>query len=817
MNDWRSKTGKHAERVRQEAERAKQASLEAYRKALKSIRTRAPELRAKLPSNREGWVRAGLIALAVLICLVVSGSGVMAGMALAFNRKLPDVSALYAPPDEATRIYGTNNELIASLYRENRASVPLQGIPDELREAVIAIEDDRFYQHHGVDFRGTLRAVLHNLLAGGVVEGGSTITQQLARNMFLTQRRLISRKLAEMMLALEIERRLTKDEIVERYLNQVYFGNGAYGVEMAARVYFGKSAGNLNLAESAMLAGIIRSPSTATPFQNLELAKERQRTVLRRMADLGYITPKQADDAAVQTIKLSQEGNAGLIGIRAPYFVSYILPYLLERYGEDLVYNGGLRVYTTLDPKLQAAAENAIRDGIDQAQKDKLEVTQGALVTLDPHSGYIKAMIGGYDFAQSQFNRAWQARRQPGSSFKVFIYTAAMAKGMTPTKVIVDEPITFEIFGTVKPEDSIWTPKNYDESYRGPMTLREALEQSINIPAIKTINEVGPQAVVDYAKRMGITSPLQPNLSLALGTNDVTLMEMASAFGTLATLGVHADPIAVLRVTDREGRVLEERTSRRTLALGADIAYMMTDLMKGVILRGTGTAANIGRPVAGKTGTTDDYKNAWFIGFTPYLVTGVWLGNDDNTPMNRVVGGTVPAHIWGAYMKAAVQDTPPDDWQRPDGVVNATVCGTSGLLATSRCPNPRTEVFIRGTEPTEFDVSMLSTPPPDGNSTVVVSVPLSITAPAQGQEVTSPFMIEGATDPNATVSMSVVVQGSFMKINVAETRVPVTNDGRFSYLFRPALHVSGVQYVITVTATSPGGGRASTTLIVKEQ
>jgi len=263
--------------------------------------------------------------------------------------------------------------------------------------------------------------------------------------------------------------------------------------------------------------------------------------------------------------------------------------------------------------------------------------------------------------------------------------------------------------------------------------------------------------------------------------------------------------------------VLEERTSRRTLALGADIAYMMTDLMKGVILRGTGTAANIGRPVAGKTGTTDDYKNAWFIGFTPYLVTGVWLGNDDNTPMNRVVGGTVPAHIWGAYMKAAVQDTPPDDWQRPDGVVNATVCGTSGLLATSRCPNPRTEVFIRGTEPTEFDVSMLSTPPPDGNSTVVVSVPLSITAPAQGQEVTSPFMIEGATDPNATVSMSVVVQGSFMKINVAETRVPVTNDGRFSYLFRPALHVSGVQYVITVTATSPGGGRASTTLIVKEQ
>src|SRR2546425_1076328 len=727
MNDWRSKTGKHAERVRQEAERARQASMEVYRKALKSIRTRAPGWRAKLPSDRVGRMRVGLIALAVFLALVVSGSGVVAGMALAFNRRLPDVSSLYSPPDEATRIYGANNELIASLYRENRASVPLDGIPKELRQAVIAVEDDRFYQHHGVDFRGTLRAVLHNLLAGEVVEGGSTITQQLARNMFLTQRRLVSRKLAEMMLALEIERRLTKDEILERYLNQVYFGNGAYGVEMAARVYYGKSAGDLNLAESSMLAGIIRSPSVATPFQNLELAKERERTVLRRMADLGYITPKQADGAAVQSIKLSQEGNAGLIGIRAPYFVSYILPYLLERYGEDLVYNGGLRVYTTLDPKMQAAAEKAIRAGIDQAQKDKLEVTQGA------------------------------------------------------------------------------------------MMMREALEQSINIPAIKTINEVGPQAVVDYAKRMGITSALQPNLSLALGTNDVTLMEMASAFGTLATLGVHADPIAILRVTDREGRVLEERTSRRTLALGADIAYMMTDLLKGVILRGTGTAANIGRPAAGKTGTTDDYHNAWFIGFTPYLTTAVWVGNDDNTPMNRVVGGTVPARIWGAYMKVAVQDTPPEDWQRPDGVVNATVCGTSGMLATSRCSNPRTEVFLRGTEPTEFDVSTPSTPPPDGTSTVVVSIPLSITAPAQGQVVSSPFMIEGATDPNATVSLSVIVQGSFMKINVAETRVPVTNDGHFSYLFRPALHVSGVQYVITVTATSSGGGRASTTLIVKEQ
>jgi penicillin-binding protein 1A len=425
-------------------------------------------------------------------------------------------------------------------------------------------------------------------------------------------------------------------------------------------------------------------------------------------------------------------------------------------------------------------------------------------------------MIGGYDFSQSQFNRAWQAHRQPGSSFKVFIYTAAVAKGMTTTRMIVDEPITFEIAGTVKPEDSIWTPKNYDDSYRGPMLMRQALEQSINIPAIKTINEFGPQAVVEYAKRMGITSRLQPNLSLALGTNDVTPLEMASAIGTLATLGVHAEPQAILRITDREGRVLEEHAPRRSLALTADVAYMMTDLLKGVILRGTGTAANIGRPAAGKTGTTDDYRNAWFIGYTPYLVTTVWVGNDDNAPMKRVVGGTVPARIWSAYMKVAVRGTPPDDWPRPDGVVAATVCGTSGLLATSTCPNPNTEIFIRGTEPTEFDLSA-APPPAVGTGTVIAAVPLRITAPVQGQAVTAPFTIEGATDPAATVNLSIVAQGSFVKINVADTRVPLTADGQFSYLFQPTLHVTGVQYLITVTATTANGGRATTTLIVNER
>jgi len=797
--------------------RAKQISLEVYRKALKSVR--AQEWRWKFPSDREGWIRVALVAFAVFAVLVVMASGVVAGMALAFNRKLPDVSALYAPPEESTRVYASNGEVIASLFRENRDFVPLDEIPPTVRQAVIAIEDDRFYHHHGVDLRGSVRAIVRNILAVGAVEGGSTITQQLARNMFLTSRRLISRKLAEIMLALEIERRLTKDEILERYLNQVYFGNGAYGVQMAARVYFGKSAQDLTLPEAAMLAGIIRSPSVNTPFQSLEAAEERQHVVLRRMAELGYITPQQAEDAMAEPIAMAQEGNAGLVGIRAPYFVSYVLPYLLERYGEDVVYSGGLRIYTTLDPQMQGAAEKALQDGIDQADKDQLDISQGAIVTLDPRTGYIRAMVGGYDFAQSQFNRAWQAHRQPGSSFKVFIYTAAVAKGMTPTRMIVDEPITFEIAGTVKPEDSIWTPKNYDDSYRGPMRMRQALEQSINIPAIKTINEFGPQAVVEYARRMGIASRLQPNLSLALGTNDVTPLEMASAFGTLGTLGVHAEPMGIVRVTDREGRVLEEHTPRRSLALTADVAYMITDLLKGVILRGTGTAANIGRPAAGKTGTTDDYRNAWFIGFTPYLATAVWVGNDDNSPMKRVVGGTVPARIWSAYMKVAVKGTPPDDWPRPDGVVSATVCGTSELLATSTCPNPISEVFIKGTEPTEFDLSSPPAPTPSATpgSAVAANVPLRVTTPAQGESVTAPFTVEGTTDPSATVNLSVVATGGFVKINVAEIRLPVNPDGQFSYVVQPTLHVSGTQYLITVTATTTFGGRSTQTLIVNER
>ncbi|MGH8678290.1 MAG: transglycosylase domain-containing protein, partial [Burkholderiales bacterium] len=342
---------------------------------------------------------------------------------------LPDISAVYSPPSESTRIYARDGKLIASLYRENRAFLSLREIPLILQQAVIAIEDDRFYSHRGVDARGILRAMIRNVRAAEIIEGGSTITQQLARNLFLTHRRQISRKLAESILAVEIERRLTKQEILERYLNQVYFGQGAYGIELAASVYFGKSARELTLSESALLAGLIRGPSLYAPHQNMTLAKRRQLLVLQRMTELGYISAEQAAAAGGGPIRLAAEKNAGLVGVRAPYFVSYILPALIEHYGEDLVYNGGLQVYTTLDLDMQIVAERAVRDGIDEAQRRKRKVTQGALVAIEPRTGYVRAMVGGYDFNQSQFNRAWQARRQPGSAFKPFIYVTALANG----------------------------------------------------------------------------------------------------------------------------------------------------------------------------------------------------------------------------------------------------------------------------------------------------------------------------------------------------------------------------------------------------
>src|SRR3990170_2508943 len=423
--------------------------------------------------------RRGAVLLALLLGVVLLAAGGLAiGVAGAIGAQGRDVSRLYDPPSQATRIYGANGELIASLFRENRQIVPLTEIPPVLRQAVLAMEDERFFSHKGIDPRGIVRALWRNVREGELVEGGSTITQQLARNLFLTQERTVSRKVSEVFLAVEIERRLTKEEILERYLNQVYFGQGAYGVEMAARVYFGKPVKAVTLPEAALLAGLIRGPSIYSPYRNFGLAKVRQETVLARMAALGTISTQEASAARRARIVLAPASNAGLAGIRAPYFVSFILTRLLETYGEDLVYKGGLQVYTTLDPRMQALAEKTVRAGVESAKRRRLDASQAAIVAVDADTGAIRAMIGGVDFASSQFNRAWQARRQPGSAFKVFVYTTAIARGIPPTRIIDDSQITYGIPGAKD-----WTPKNYDNTFSGPITLRRALERSINVAA----------------------------------------------------------------------------------------------------------------------------------------------------------------------------------------------------------------------------------------------------------------------------------------------------------------------------------------------
>lgn len=748
-----------------------------------------------------------------VLVLVASGTvavGSLAVLLSSVRASLPDLVALYRPPSQATRVYAANGELIASLYRENRAYVRLQQIPLVLQQAVVAIEDERFYQHRGVDVRGILRAAWRNLTRQAVVEGGSTITQQLARSLFLSPRRTLARKLQEMVLAVEIERRLTKQEILERYLNQVYFGNGAYGVEMAARLFFSKSARDLTLPEAALLAGVIQAPSRYSPFDNFPVAKRRQEVVLDRMVELGYLTRQHAETAKTTPLRLSSgPRNAGLVGVRAPYFVSYILPFLVERYGEEAVYSGGLQVHTTLDPRLQALAQQVVTRGVEEARRAGLRVTQGALVAVEPRTGRILAMVGGVDFQRSQFNRAWQARRQPGSAFKPFIYTAALERGVSPDRVLVDAPVEYRIAGW-----GYWRPKNYDGTYWGPLSLRTALEHSRNIPAVRMLAELGPQTVVDTARRMGIRSPLQPNLSLALGTSEVTPLEMAAAFATLAAGGVYAEPLAVTKVLDSKGRLLDEFHPRRQLALRPEIAYLMTDLLRGVILRGTGRAADVGRPAAGKTGTTDDYRNAWFVGYTPQLSVAVWVGNDDNSPTNRVVGGSVPARLWARFVKRALAGTPPADFPVPEGIVRLPVCVEYASDGT--CTRQGWRAVLAGHLPSSSPTPQpgSSPGPEDGGAR---GMPVVILQPTHGAEVTLPFVVEGRTHPGARVRLSVIMEGGPEPVRVMDTEVAAGPDGSFGFTVESSLRFSGARYRVTVTVTGPEGQTGTATVTAQER
>ncbi|NCO23604.1 MAG: hypothetical protein COZ07_04355 [Candidatus Infernicultor aquiphilus] len=589
-----------------------------------------------------------------------------------------------------SKVYDINGKIITEFFQENRNPVKLSEIPPALINAFIAIEDSEFYKHKGISFRGILRGALwenfkNTILSPkeGKPQGGSTITQQLAINIFLNREISLNRKIKDILLALQIERNFTKDEILEMYLNEIYFGHGAYGVQAAAQMYFNKSVQDLNLAECALLAGLPRGPSYYSPILNPEVSLNRRNIILNRMFKLGYISKEEMEKTKQNPIKLDYNNKRDKI--TAPYFSTFILSQLLEEYGANIVYKGGLKIYTTLDLEMQNFAEKALQES----------VYEGAIIAIEPQTGYIKAMVGGKDFEKSKFNRATQAYRQPGSAFKPFIYLTALDNGFTPSNIIEDSPVTFE---------NGWSPKNYEKEFRGPVTLREAFELSINVVGVKLLEQVGVNKVINYAHKAGIKSELRSDLSLALGTSEITPLEIASAYATIANLGVRVDPIiSIIRIEDYNGKIIKENIPQKKKLFKEETCYVLIKMMEGVIERGTGLSAQIGRPAAGKTGTTNDFVDAWFIGFTPDLVTAVYIGNDDRKPLgNKMTGGVVAAPVWAKFMKSALKNNDKKDFLQPDKVINISVCKESGLLPINSCPETLTVSFIKGTEPTSY-------------------------------------------------------------------------------------------------------------------
>lgn len=746
--------------------------------------------------------------LALFTVGVLCGAAAL-GLVARYAAELPPVEVLRDyNPSLVTKIYGADGSVIGEFFVERRVIIPLARIPKTLQDAFLAAEDADFFEHHGLDFKAVMRAAGRNVLAGGVVQGASTITQQVARNMFLSSERRFARKIKEAILAYRIERHFTKQDILGLYLNHIYLGQGAYGVQAAALTYFGHPVDQLTLLESAVLAGLPKAPTAYSPAQHPERALKRAGYVLNRMVETGAITREQAQSASGSELHVQKGGSAQ----RGAYFLEYVRRTLEKTYGPDAVHRGGLEVRTTLDPRLQAAAEDALRAGLREVDKrrgwrgpgtrlgtadaariealirtldtwparldageivpavvrevsereaivrvgpgegvlpvaemrwvygqgreermksprqvlragDLLQVRvlapsgpgerarvaleqdpdlEGALVCQDVHSGAVLAMVGGYDFARNQYNRAVQARRQPGSAFKPFIYAAALEEGSwTPASIIEDSPIEFgnsDDAAKVK----VWRPGNFEDKFFGPTRLRVALNHSRNVVTIKLMQAVGVQNVIAVARRMGVASPLAPDLTLALGSSSVTLQELTTAYGAIAAGGVRHDPLTILSVKDRSGKVLEEHAPTAAEVLSRDSAHVLTSMLQTVVSDGTGwKVKELGRPVAGKTGTTNDYVDAWFMGFTPDLVTGVWVGLDRRESLGwHETGSRAAIPIWLGFMTAAVEGRPATVFPVPPGVVFAKIDPESGALAPPESYDAVVEVFRAGTVPT---------------------------------------------------------------------------------------------------------------------
>lgn len=628
----------------------------------------------------------------VFILVMGAGVGVVAGAFYQMSKLLPpDQEILRYRPVAGTKLISSDGVLLGSVADENRDPVPLSKIPKRLQDAIVAIEDSRFYEHSGIDFRGLVRALWLNIKSGDPTrQGSSTLTQQLARQIYLTPRKTMSRKLKEAMLAVQIERNWPKKQILETYLNQVYFGSRAYGVQAAAQTYFGKNVWQLNLAQCALLAGLPQRPSKLDPYQNPEAAKSRRNLVLQRMAELGMVSAADAQSAMKQKIRLAHKrAPAGTGFKRAPYFCNAVVEQLREKYGDDLLHKGGFKVFTTLNWKMQQVADTALREGIASNER-RYNVHDGALVCLDPNTGFVRTMVGGVDFRKNQFNVVTQGRRQPGSSFKAFVYTAAIEHGWSPYQWIDASTRTHPA------GDKWYTPHNDDDDRYGRVQMLHAFAKSVNTAAVNTIESVGPRTVADYAHRFGIRSHLNAYLSLALGTSEVSPLEMANAYGVFAAHGIRAEPLMVRKIVDRMGNVIEDNTPvLHRVNVKPETIDAMQEMFQAVVQYGTGYPAHYVPTAHGKTGTTEKHTDGWFIGYTlqPPLVTAVWTGNLNNKPMHHAFGASVACPVWARFMAEAVKIAPktklnPNEYLA-DGSLAARERDEQGDNADSKKPRPK--------------------------------------------------------------------------------------------------------------------------------
>ena len=681
--------------------------------------------------------------------LALAAAGLFGATAVLGRKVMQDIPSFetlerYQPP-LSTRVFDAEGELITELSIEKRALLTLPEIPVDLQNAVLAIEDSRFFQHWGISPRGMIRAAVVNFFAGHVVQGGSTLTQQLTKLIFLSPERKFIRKVKEMVLAVQMERNLSKEEIFQLYLNQIYFGEGAYGAQAAASIYFGKDIKQLDLAECALLAGLPKWPTGYSPFRHPEAAKKRRGLVLARMREERFISPDDEKKALAEPMPAQRPG---LTGIAAPYFVEYVRRQLEPKFGYNTLWRGGLSIHTTLDFKMQKVAEEEMEKGLsafDESARKEWEKQlkedqdagidpptvstvppaniQGVFVALDVKSGAVRVMIGGRG---DQFNRAVQAQRQPGSTFKPFVWATALNSGMTASTLVEDMPLAYyydgrdwrllegatdqyaitlatSVFQT-NSDFKVWVPNNFDNKFTGVMTLRTALALSRNVTSVRLIEHVGPPKVVELAHKAGILSHLSPVLSLGLGSSVVSPLEMANAFMTFANGGIHVKQFSVSRVEDSHGKILDRHVPKEEEALSPQTAYLVTHLLKAVVEVGTGVRAKeLGRPLAGKTGTTNENKDLWFVGFTPDLVAAAWMGYDDATSLGRKLSsGSTLVPWWTAIMKRLLADMPVRDFPKPDDIVFAKTDSETGLLALPTCPKKAVVAFKKGTEPTQF-------------------------------------------------------------------------------------------------------------------